>query len=249
MKQIQGIFLVSLFFSQINGMEPELSKKLDNLLNLMAWQFQQSQRAPAPVQIFNTQHTDTQTTTAITQHAQLSAQQTVSGFSPASLAASLTALLWAHKFKLIFLTLLSTYGAIAGTIVRMNYVINKPDLWACWKQHLSYEELCGISNKQLEDDLLFTIQQHYLNAKNPTDSITPFVRFVAALEYEVALLNRYIWIGQWLNRLHIMRLFPIDDARIKQAEQKLHRLHFVKHIFLSWAATYNIGQIHAAPAA
>lgn len=245
MKQIQGIFIVILFFSQMQCMEPELSKKLDTLCNLMAWQLQQSQRASAPVQIFNNQHTDTQTTTQVSQHAQLSAQQTVSGFSPASLANSLAALLWAHKFKLIFLTLVGTYGAIAGTIVRMNYVINKPDLWACWKQHLSYEELCAIPNKQLENDLLFTIQ-HYINAKNPTDSITPFVRFVAALEYEVALLNRYIWIGQWLNRLHIMRLFPIDDMRIKQAEQKLHRLHFVKHIFLSWAATYNIGHIHAA---
>lgn len=245
MKHIQGIFILSLFFSfHLHGMETELIKQLAHLNNLLSLQLQ-AQRS-SPIQIFNNQHT--QTHAELTQHAQLSAQQ--SGLQPSSsVITSFKALLWAHKFKLIMLILVGTYSSIALTIVRMNHIIDQADAWSCWKQHLSYEELCTIPNKQLEEDLLFTVQHQYMNQKNPTDSITPFVRFVSAIEYEVAILNRYIWLGSWLKRLHIMRLFPMSDDRIKQAEQKLQRLHFVKHIFLSWAATYNIGQIHAAPAA
>lgn len=138
----------------------------------------------------------------------------------------------------------SAYAFICAALIRGNFYCNNDERWARWKQQLTTEELYAIPQPQLAKDLVVEIQRRYLNAANPTDYLTPLVRFMADVDSEATYLTRYLQIARAIRRCKLMIIFPINDGKIEQVQILQQRLQFVKHIFVSWATTHNVGQFH-----
>jgi len=147
-----------------------------------------------------------------------------------------------HKYKIIFCSLLGSYGTLSAKIVLDNHYLNQSDLWGMWQPNLSFDQLCEIPQKKLGRELILEIQRRYLNQERPTDFITPLITFIKAADYELKRIVRYIRIATCIKHLHLIILFPTNEKKIEKAQLILQKLRFVKHIFLSWAAEYNLMQ-------
>ncbi len=138
-----------------------------------------------------------------------------------------------------------TYGSLFYLLVKSNYAMNSPQAWGQWKNHMSLQEMQRHPQSKLAQDLLSEIQNRYMNKINPTDSITPLTEFIAQLQEERTVIERYLIITTWLSRLWLKKIFPFNSEKIEQAKRAQERLNFINHIFISWAATHNINKITA----
>lgn len=142
-----------------------------------------------------------------------------------------------------FYALGSFYSYLFYRLVKTNYVMNDRSRWFHWKEFMSLERLQEIPQQELAKELLHEIQNHYMNPINPTDSITPLSQFMNTVDYEKKLLQQYLKLTDWLKWLWLRRVFPFNDKKIKQANQLLARLNFMKHIFISWAASHKMNMM------
>ena len=94
--------------------------------------------------------------------------------------------------------------------------------------------------KDLTHELLHTINQYYYNKEKPTDFAHPLMTFISTINTEIKICKRYLKIANIIKRLHMMRIFPVNDAKIHHVTKLLERTLFIKHLFLSWLAEYNI---------
>jgi len=147
-----------------------------------------------------------------------------------------------HKYKIFFFSLLGSYGTLSIKIIFDNHYLNRSDLWGMWQPNLSFDQLCEIPQKKLGRELILEIQRRYLNQECPTDFINPLIMFIKAVDYELKHIIRYIRISTCIKHLHLLILFPTNEKKIEKAQLILQKLRFVKHIFLSWAAEYNLMQ-------
>ncbi len=145
-----------------------------------------------------------------------------------------------YKYPIIFYSFLGGYATTSIKLILDNHYLNRSDLWAIWKQDVSFEQLCNTSQHALGKELLLEIQRRYISQANLTDFLSPLIAFMNAVDYELKRIKKYLTITKWIERFHLMIIFPTNTQKIKKAEHLLQRLLFVKHIFLSWAAEYNI---------
>ena len=149
-----------------------------------------------------------------------------------------------HKKQILLYSAGTGYVVAAGILIHGTLFMRKSTPWASWKKQLSMEELLGIPQDQLGTELIHAIQQRHVNVQNPTDHITPLVRFVQAVDREMKMLNRYILLATSIRRCRLMRIFPTNNHKIEQAQELKQRLGFVKHTFISWAATDNLANFN-----
>ncbi len=72
-------------------------------------------------------------------------------------------LLSRHKYKIIFYSILGSYGTLSAKIILDNHYLNQSDLWGMWQPSLSFDQLCEIPQKKLGRELILEIQRRYLN--------------------------------------------------------------------------------------
>lgn len=155
---------------------------------------------------------------------------------------NLTNLLWNYRYHLAGGTVVGAY-TIANLILLIDYYyhLDSAGLWAHWKQELSFEDLCNIPQKDLTQKLLLAINKHYYNKEKPTDFAHPLTTFIYNIDKQIKICKRYISIASTIKKLHAMPLFLVNDAKINKVTKLLERTFFIKHLFLSWLAEYNIG--------
>jgi hypothetical protein len=148
--------------------------------------------------------------------------------------------LWKYRYFIVGNTLLGSYVTTTIVLLSDYHFMNEKTRWSQWKCDCSFEELCSIPQQQLTKELLIAINKRHCNEGNPTDFNHPLIIFISDMNNEIYRINRYITIVSLQKRLHLMRIFPTNETKIKKAEQLLTRAHFIKHLFLSWLAEYNV---------
>ncbi len=162
--------------------------------------------------------------------------------SPSELAGSAKSYILANKKKTAFAIFAMIYVSASGGLIAGNHYLNKAHNWCCWKKHLSIEELHECPHHELQQNLREAILHRYLNNKTK-DRLTSYMQFMNAVDKEEKMIHRYLALANIVKRSRLMRLFPVNDAKIEKAKLKKQRLAFVKHIFISWAAQQNFEKV------
>jgi hypothetical protein len=145
-----------------------------------------------------------------------------------------------NKKKTVLLATIAVYSAVIVQLIRYNHIMHRPGAWSSWNSHMSLESLFAIPQKELSDELLREIQRRYMNAHNPTDFLTPLMRFVDDVDYELATLGSLQNMQEWIAFLHINWLFPERILRQTERENRAIRLAYIKTLFMNWIADYKI---------
>lgn len=135
----------------------------------------------------------------------------------------------------------ASYSSICAALIAGNHYINGDLRWARWKKETSMADFYAMTHKQISHELIHEIQRRYLNPKNPTDFLTPLITFINTIDYEVSRTNWYIRLATLISWCHLTMFFPVNETKLEQARRAQERLHFIKHIFVSWAGEYNVG--------
>ena len=149
-------------------------------------------------------------------------------------------ILWENRYKITGGTLLGSYSAASFLLLVDYYRMDQAMFWARWKEQLSFEDLCTIPQSELARELMLAIGHHHYNKINPTDLAYPLVTFIKEIDDEINIIKRYITTTKIIKRLRLMLIFPTSEHKITQATKMLERTLFIKHIFLSWLADYNL---------
>lgn len=136
--------------------------------------------------------------------------------------------------------LVTLYSYYCYQVISGNFYLKRTDLWSSWKQELSFDQLCLIPQQILARELVLSIQQHGLDVQKPTDFMIPLVSFLHVIEEERIKLLYYQTLYNRITMLKCGSLFPFNKKRYNDIEKRLQRLSFVKNIFISWMAEFNI---------
>jgi hypothetical protein len=120
------------------------------------------------------------------------------------------------------------------------HYLKDTERWSHWKSDCSFELLCAIPHAELTQQLIRSIGECHYNKKNPNDASHPLITFIATIEKEINTCKRYLMIANAIKKLHLTKIFPINDTRIAEVNACLERALFVKHIFLSWLTERNL---------
>lgn len=144
-----------------------------------------------------------------------------------------------HKWHIVGGTCLVSYFILCGILIKDNFYLNHPDLWARWKYDQTLTSLCVTNQEALRKELIVAIQQRHLDPQNPTDYIKPLTKFIATIETEKKWLEAYCKRAAWIKTLHLSAILPINDAKITLAQNLVERLQFINSLFITWASEYN----------
>lgn len=168
------------------------------------------------------------------------AQETITRENFDSAKKILQDLCWQYRYTIAGYTLLGSYSIAAALLLTDYHYLNNTMRWARWKPDYTFEVLCEMSQKELAQELVHAIGERNYNKKNPTDLAHPLIEFIAMIETEIKTCKRYLALAQCIKLLRLMTIFPTGDAKIGEITQLLERALFIKHIFLSWLAEYNV---------
>jgi len=150
-------------------------------------------------------------------------------------------MLWQYRYTLAGATLIGSYSITTLFLATDYYIhLHNHQLWARWKPEYTFEQLCTMSPKHLTQELLTAINEVNYNKNNPTDFNHPLILFLTTIDKEITICKRYIIMAQYIKRLHLMKIFPINDNKINEVNELLQRALFIKHLFLSWLSDYNL---------
>lgn len=149
-------------------------------------------------------------------------------------------IIWNYRYHIIGAIAIGSYSMISTMLFNDYYHMLQNTTWARWKQECSFECLCTTPQKDLTHELLCAINKQYYNADKPTDFAHPLMMFIHNIETEIKRCKRYLMIANNIKRLRLITIFPTNDAKIHEVTQLLERTFFIKHLFLSWLAEYNI---------
>jgi len=149
-------------------------------------------------------------------------------------------ILWQNRYKIAGGALATSYSAMSLLLIADYHQLNNFMFWAQWKHTSTFEDLCAIPQKELARELMLAIGEHHFNKNNPTDLAYPLITFIKDIEWEIETIKRYITTTRILKQLYLMPLFPTNEKKVNRATKMLERALFIKHIFLSWLADYNL---------
>lgn len=153
---------------------------------------------------------------------------------------ALKQLMWEYRYKIAASVTATTYSIITIMLIADYYYLKDTERWSQWKSDSTFEYLCSLSQAELSQELVRAIGEHHYNKKNPNDSSHPLITFIAAIETEINTCKRYLMLTKMIKFLHLMIIFPTNDAKIAQVNRYLERCLFIKHIFLSWLTERNL---------
>lgn len=149
-------------------------------------------------------------------------------------------ILWKNRYKIAGGALATSYSAMSLFLIVDYHQLNNSMFWAQWKHKSTFEDLCAIPQKELARELMLAIGEHHYNKDNPTDLAYPLIAFIKDIDWEIATIKRYITTTKALKQLYLMSIFPTNDKKLNRAIKMLERALFIRHIFLSWLADYNL---------
>lgn len=153
---------------------------------------------------------------------------------------TIAGILWQNRYKIAGGTLATSYSAMSLLLIADYHRMDNSMFWVYWKHTSTFEDLCSIPQKDLARELMLAIGEHHFNKDNPTDLAYPLITFIKDIDWEIETIKRYITTTKILKRLYLMPLFPTNEKKLNRATKMLERVLFIKHIFLSWLADYNL---------
>ena len=153
---------------------------------------------------------------------------------------ALKIVLWEYRYKIAASTLLTAYAITNILLAHDYYYLQDTHCWSHWKSDCNFELLCARPHQELTQELIRSIGECHYNKKNPADASHPLIIFIANIETEIKLCKRYIATAKMIKQAHLMKIFPVNDAKIEQVNQFLERCLFIKHLFLSWLTERNL---------
>jgi hypothetical protein len=133
---------------------------------------------------------------------------------------------------------LSTYLYLCYQLKKATWLMKEQGAWCNWKAKEPFETFKSIDKKELAQELLEAIQNRYLNSSNATDHVGPLNSFLEDYRRELYIFRSYFFIATWIKRLHLTRIFPINNQDIGFLKERVERLCYIKAIFFEWAAHY-----------
>ena len=103
------------------------------------------------------------------------------------------------------------------------------------------EELYTIPQPELQTTLRQEILNRYLTTSN--DRLTSYMRFMKELEREEKQVSRFLFLSKGIQKSRLMRIFVVNEKKIRLARKKKRRLGLVKQLFISWAAEQKFEKI------
>lgn len=149
-------------------------------------------------------------------------------------------MLWESRYAIAGGSLVGSYSSISLLLLADYNYLQDCSLWCHWKKDCSFADLCALPEKELEKELIHSIAKRNYNKKNPTDMVHPLISFINTIDTEIYRINRYISTASAIKKCRLIKIFPTNDTKIATAQRLLERAHFIKHIFLSWLAEYNL---------
>jgi uncharacterized protein YlbG (UPF0298 family) len=153
---------------------------------------------------------------------------------------TITTFLWNNRYKLAAGTILTAYTSTNLLLLHDYHYLKDMERWSRWKSEYSFELLCAIPHAALTQQLICSIGECHYNKQNPNDASHPLITFIATIEKEINICKRYLTITHTIKKLHLSKIFPINDEKINEVNACLERALFVKHIFLSWLTERNL---------
>ena len=149
--------------------------------------------------------------------------------------------LWDYRYYIACGTLVGSYSITSGLLITDYYYhLQNNTLWARWKPEYTFETFCTLPQKELTHDLLCAINERYYNTNHPTDFAHPLITFIATINTEIKICKRYISVAKTIRKMHMIKIFPTNHTKVEEVGKLLERALFIKHLFLSWLAEYNI---------
>ena len=133
---------------------------------------------------------------------------------------------------------LSTYLYLCYQLKKAIWLMRDKGSWCNWKTEEPFQSLKKYDKKELAQDLLEAIQNRYLNSSQATDHVGPLNSFLEDYRRELYIFRSYFFIATWIKRLHLTRIFPINNQDIELLKERIERLCYIKAIFFEWAADY-----------
>lgn len=145
-----------------------------------------------------------------------------------------------HTFISFGLFLVFVYGTVWLKIASYKKKLNSLAAWNRWQEHTrSLPDLMTQSQQLLEQELLFEIQQRYMNPSNPTDYIAPLVQFSITINQELRHAQALLKLYNLITSCKLSKLFHSTPTQVAQLEQTVIKLTFILRIFTIWCAQEN----------
>lgn len=145
-----------------------------------------------------------------------------------------------HKYSLAAAGITLGYACLWAKIMRAHLILYHPSSWSNWQEQLPLQTFLSLQQDVIEHKLLQEIQRRYINFDNPTDFISPILKFTTQLHQEIEAIETLKFYYKWINRLYAKRLFFITEKAIEEIEYKANRLYFIQHVFTTWSVNYNM---------
>lgn len=145
-----------------------------------------------------------------------------------------------NKKKILLGTLSASYIYTWYTMLRLSYALSSAHCWSSWQESTPFEQLIAQPQQQLAQSLLLAIQKAYTTVNNFDDFLSPLTFFMQDVDRELQQLKKLIQLHTWLNYLRIGWLFPAQQTLMAKAQEKCHRLIYLKNIIITWASEYKL---------
>lgn len=149
---------------------------------------------------------------------------------------------WRYKWPLVAGSVAGGYATLNAYLLSIKRNLRDPVRWFNWKKDCSLTDLYVLDQEKLSRELITEIQRRYLVPTQPTDFITPMIRFMLEISHECTILERYITLGHYLGKIKLARYTLYDWDLSRQCEEWLRRSSFIKAVFTHWMANFKIEQ-------
>ena len=139
--------------------------------------------------------------------------------------------------------LVALYATYLVKLYNTSYRVMKKNTWATWKEHIPVEVMLEVPHQEVAEELFNAIKAKYLPVHS-ADLMTPIVKFNNSVDLELAQLNQFIRIHEWLNYTKLGYIFPKQEMEIVHAHTKIKRLVFLKDVLLAWMSDYSSAIMH-----
>jgi len=151
---------------------------------------------------------------------------------------------WNHiqlnKKKILIFSCASAYFFLIYTIYRTQLYLSNQDRWMYWKDHLTFERLTEIPQKEIAKELLFDIQKKYASIDNLDNFIEPLIYFLNEIDIELHSIEQLEQIYKYLGRIYFLRFVPNNKPLIEQNKIRKQRILYLKNLLINWISEHKI---------
>ncbi len=126
---------------------------------------------------------------------------------------------------------------LATSYLRVRFLTNAllaKGQWSSWKRKTSLPDMIATPEHELQGELFKLINRKYSEGYKDGDVFMPLFTFIDAVDLECDQLLCYQWWYEVLSAVRLENLFGIKGKIIRDTENRLERLEFLRALVVSW---------------